>query len=166
MCDTPRLVFVPLDQPQWLVESTQRGIEYWNTLAGKDLFVWAGVADIDCDGPVGGYACVRLMNTDEEAEPSGHGSKYRRVGYCWSTFDIVGDCGSGSLVTIRAQDHTARIRALDNIVRHELGHVLGLPHVETDKAVMSRGWDGYWSNRIPYEAGAESIDLLIGMYDL
>lgn len=154
LCETPVLIFENDYLDPRVFASIRDGIEYWNKTLGKQILLSIDdplpsqihhvVFVVEQDGPPYNVACGRTI------------SEYTQNTGCVerSTIIFYKECyGDKNNIVDNAR--------MVSIARHELGHLMGLDHVEQMNDLMN---PQPWPFQHPISASPEAISLLKSYY--
>lgn len=137
VCDGPMGIRFDVSASQSVREATERAMDYW----AKELG-WVPFAT-DPGGPI-------VVRQAERAR-AGH------IRYRWE-----GGCLRSAVITIASHSTGWRPEVLETVLRHELGHALGLPDV-VGPTLMGSGpyrYDMFIAMPHPYDIDALALDAL------
>jgi hypothetical protein len=126
-CDLPVLYVFNKEIPKRMQDITHKAVEYWNSVYGGKLFFYGGIVDYKIDDPETGalllidifdrykdkYGLIKLDSSLASTK-----FKANRRGCISANIEIFADI----------LDNRLDENGLQTVMRHELGHTLGLGH--------------------------------------
>lgn len=153
-CDTP--VFVASDKNLTVLraELVTNAVTHWNQSVGMDLFMDLGVLDwADSNAPNDAFILISLDETDE--------MKDKLCGITRFKWDERG-CMRTVSIHINPKCLKKGNEIFETIVRHELGHVLGLTHVDDFTKLMNYSIEETLQH--PVDVSQEEIERVKNLY--
>lgn len=119
-CDLPLLIGLDRSVTIWDAGAISDGIEYWNDIAGKRVFMFVGVLDFET--PEEGLPGIVVIDSSDE---------YTRTSCAHTTLRWDQETGCMTKVIVHLNQaclNRHEPNYIETLVRHELGHVMGLRH--------------------------------------
>lgn len=141
-------------------QASRNAMKYWNDFSGQELFMSLGAMSKEAiDKHPKWFAIITPIS--EEDWPSTCRNSCGTISF---NFRVDTGCMSSVVIKVaeRCMAHENQTVAFESMLRHELGHILGLPEAD-DKAqtVMNpRGWFG----QLPATANEDDLKLLQELY--
>jgi hypothetical protein len=137
-CIQPEFVIVPLDESATFVAAAKRAVDRWNDFVGEEVFVFAAAELPYMPGKIKGFTEVRTARDR-------HLAKWPkpRLAYVDWYMSTLRRCKVGADILVRPSHLTDDRQYYENIIMHELGHVLGLGHFGPYGSVMSKLPESY-----------------------
>jgi hypothetical protein len=104
----------------FIIEDILNAIEYWNFVLEKEVFIFN-------NGDFKNVIFINLDDTRDKENPS-------RIGYIFIDSDING-CVFSTVMKVDKNIVAKRPYSAESIIRHELGHFLGLAHTKDNKTI-------------------------------
>jgi len=129
-CEPNKIPFViTKDVPDHLADNIQESFEYWDDLTERDLFIYMGVIDIEY-GPAFEKAGIIVIDLHEnevlyDHELTKENDNILALSYLRSH---PNGCIASSAIFIYSSSMNTTESSFKSIIRHEIGHVLGLGH--------------------------------------
>lgn len=129
-CEPKKIPFViTKDVPDHLADNIRESFEYWDGLTERDLFIYMGVIDIEY-GPSFEKAGIVVVDLHEnevlyDHRPREEDDDILALAYVTS---YQNGCIASSTIFVYSLGMNATESSFRSIMRHEIGHVLGLGH--------------------------------------
>lgn len=151
-CDLPQFVGASPSVPPRLRPMVRDSFLYWNEAVGKRFFVYTDDVDWEFDDKK--YGGVIVVSVD----PSYKRSSAANTNIRW----LGNGCMKDSFITVNPKSVDMTTDAFQTLMRHEVGHLLGLRHRDLFTELMSPTTDTtFWK---PQNASEEEIRLVRELY--
>lgn len=167
-CSLPQIYAISDNVPTHFDDGIRDGFDYWNAVAGRKLFVYAGHVHSAPNDPESSAMVVvgypTMDHTDASVtEVDDHGIE-RVQNSKLASADIIADpfgCITRASVWMKAaMDDTQSDESVFNVFAHESGHILGLTHNPMGGGLMH----AYWAPFGKGEASPEEKAAIWSMY--
>ena len=159
-CTLPVAVVMDSSIPEEFRPAVRNAMKYWNDFSGKELFMSLGVMSSETITKHPKWFMV-IETLPAEKWPHPVSNSCGTIEFFFRTDTNCITSGKISLLE-RCMQHRNQTEALESVVRHELGHLLGLPEApEGSQTVMCpRSWFG----QLPAVANEKDLELLNKLY--
>lgn len=159
-CSPPILFGVAFNTHKVFRKPIRDAFQYWNTVTGKDLFFDLGVVPWEINDPLtNGFIPVDVMSIDDPWL-----SQHLKVRSCGALLrsppNRTGCVGLAKIVAVA--ECVDSLEKLNTILRHEIGHLLGLKDTPDFTKLMSVRVENTLQH--PVDASKEEIDAVIKLY--
>lgn len=148
-CSVPILFGFSKRTPEKIKSNALDAISYWNKEYGGELFFNMG--DFDTKANVSGeYGAIVIIDTVPEEEYEKYFNKDKAIGrVLYSKYPSKDGCVRVHLVVkAKLLNDEFTETGVEGVIRHELGHVLGLGHNDYDSEGLMHGSANPKSNRL------------------
>lgn len=133
-CNVPVVYGYADNTPKKIIKNTQKAIASWNKIYGKELFKYIGIIkgyniNKSIDTTPSEYNNILIIGFVKKEDFNKVFHKPNTLAETKFYFHSYG-CES-SHILIRSESINYTNKDIENIMRHELGHVLGLDHDDT-----------------------------------
>jgi len=133
LCNKKNLYVISDNVPEMYAKTIKEGIEYWNKGVEKEVLIDSGRASF-APGKIRSinYIIVGVADMDDPMSEDALGV---------TRLDYKYNCINGAVVSIKSKyfrnnEDANDLVFLQNIVRHEIGHVIGLAHCPFREELM------------------------------
>jgi hypothetical protein len=156
-CSLPLIFAVTSETSNEMANQIKDGVLYWNDALGKETFLYGGHVNFGINDPFGGgFLAVGIVPDLPQ---------YRNVYPCAITRMNVATNGCVMRVLIKIRKScTSDPDVLQTIVRHEVGHVLGLNNSSDFTTLMSCRLEETMQH--PVDATEEEVKAVKQLYGL
>ena len=133
LCDHKNLYVISDNVPESYIGTIKSAVDYWNNGIGKEILIYGGLVHINPgDIQNTNYVVIGVASYDDTMDIDA--LAVARVNY-------RDNCIRGARVSIQSIHFDGDMIYFENIVRHEVGHVLGLTHSPFKEDVTYFGID-------------------------
>ncbi len=131
-CGLPVIYLINKDVPENVKTIIIRSFKYWDDLTEKNLFFYMGITNWSSDDIRSGIIVVVDIKELKTVEHEANGA----LAYTNLIWYTISGCLSNGGITIYKSSLELSDDRLESIIKHEVGHILGLGHSPHSRDLM------------------------------